>query len=201
MKASAATPRADAAEVGIGTLIVFIATILTAAVAASVLINTSNSLQEKASRTGSEATEQVANNLVVQTVEGHADATGSNLAAVNVTVSLAAGSRHVDLSQIVIRISNATAVRQLVYSTAAGNATFTATALRDADSSFNDTTPVMTTGDLVSINLDLSSSGANLGAPPRSSLDLILQPEVGVRVQAELRVPPTMNPSAVVLLR
>jgi flagellin-like protein len=57
-------------QVGIGTLIIFIALVLVAAVAAGVLVNTSGELQSRASDTGSDAQAQVSNQIDVVSATG-----------------------------------------------------------------------------------------------------------------------------------
>ena len=58
------------AEMGVGTMIIFIAMVLVAAVAASVLISTANKVSEQAQNTGDQAINNVASGFVVQDVTG-----------------------------------------------------------------------------------------------------------------------------------
>ncbi|WMW25354.1 archaellin/type IV pilin N-terminal domain-containing protein [Methanolobus sediminis] len=108
------------AQVGIGTLIIFIAMVLVAAVAAAVLIQTSGTLQQKAQSTGKEATQEVSSNLMVKTIEGiRAKNTSTDLTAnvslLEVKVGLNVGSSPVDMNQVVISITDGTTTNNLIY--------------------------------------------------------------------------------------
>ncbi len=111
------------AQVGIGTLIIFIAMVLVAAVAAAVLIQTSGVLQQKAQSTGKQATQEVSSNLMVKSVEGirskdSAVVMSSTVDILKLKVGLNVGSAPVDVNQVVVSITDGTTANNLVY---AGN--------------------------------------------------------------------------------
>jgi len=136
------------AQVGIGTLIIFIAMVLVAAVAAAVLIQTSGVLQQKAQTTGKEATKEVSSNIDIDSIEGWRGGLNSSTSKVDtfsdeiyrldMRCSLKVGSEPVDLNQVVITITDGTMTNDLRYIegslvaaravTGTGNATYTSSA-------------------------------------------------------------------------
>jgi flagellin-like protein len=92
-------------QVGIGTLIVFIAMVLVAAIAAGVLINTAGFLQSKGAATGEEASAQVSNRINVVSAYGNVteEYDGELVNYVNLTVRQAAGADNINLSKSTIQ--------------------------------------------------------------------------------------------------
>jgi flagellin FlaB len=90
------------AEVGIGTLILFIAMILVAAIAASVLIQTATSLQNKALLAGKRTQDQISSGLSVLLVYAEDGSTDNSLDNFSMKVKLNPGSEPMKLNDTLI---------------------------------------------------------------------------------------------------
>ncbi|MFT4326653.1 MAG: archaellin/type IV pilin N-terminal domain-containing protein [Candidatus Woesearchaeota archaeon] len=91
-------------EMGMGTLIIFIAMVLVAAVAAGVLITTTNSLQNRALTTGRATSSEVGTNLNVLEVYAEDASTVRSIGNMTAVVKLAAGSESVRLSDLLVSL-------------------------------------------------------------------------------------------------
>ena len=153
-------------QVGIGTLIVFIAMVLVAAIAATVLINTAGLLQQRAQATGKEATEQTSTGLNVVSAVGYVNDTVDKVHEVKVTLKLRPGSLNIDLQETVIHYIDDTTSKELKYGSTANASYFSATKVQDEDNSF----PVMNDReDVVTITLDLADIRAGSDGAAQSN--------------------------------
>jgi flagellin FlaB len=127
-------------QVGIGTLIVFIAMVLVAAIAAGVLVNTAGFLQATAEDAGQESVNKVTNRVDV--VNTHGEVQSSSIENITMTVRLAAGSGAVDMNETSIKYISDENVQTLTNTTDgaekqyADSTHFALTEITDDDSSF-----------------------------------------------------------------
>jgi len=178
--------------VGIGTLIIFIAMVLVAAIAAAVLINVSNILQQRAMTTGKESIAQVAGNLVVVGIRGNTNAGLNQITSVNITITAAAGAGRIDLSQLVMKIGNNDNQSTITYIDGApvAGTSFNISEIRDPTNLFTTATPVIDGSSLVQVNVPILST---IYLPVRTQYHIELVPENGAPAIIDGVTPPAYS--------
>ena len=141
----------DRGQVGIGTLIVFIAMVLVAAIAAGVLVNTAGVLQENAEQTGQQSQEQVSNRLTVVSATAQADGTGS-MDNASFTVTRASGSDNIDLNDVTVSVIGPDGTAEQIVSSGNG------LSVRDPFSELASTTMLDDAGDRGVIDLEFGNA-------------------------------------------
>lgn len=183
----------DFGAIGIGAMIVFIAMVLVAGIAASVLIQTSSELQMQALSTGQETIAEVSSGIKIEGISGHNTSGEIDLLAIEVTPM--AGSPDIDLSQAVIELSDSNSKYVLRYGDALTNistvngsifdvadfgdaTTYDIIVLQDADESCLVGSPVINFGDHVALAVDVSAVFSSSIAPRQDVFGLVI-PEEG----------------------
>jgi flagellin FlaB len=203
------------AMVGIGTLIVFIAMVLIAAVAASVLINTSETLQSRAKAVGTSTIREVSAGIAIEQVTGYTNPSRSLIKYLALQVRPRAGSKDIDLSLCTLSVlyNNLTILKlneSLVQMVNLDNTSvfytpvesgspytiidntsrldFSVIAIHDPDGSVT-TTYGMNSGDRVLLIVNLSAVLDTNGLGPRKSVSGTLSPEIGIKAEYDVTAP------------
>jgi len=177
----------DTADVGIGTLIIFIAMVLVAAVAAAVLIQTSGVLQQKAQQTGKEAATEVTSNLNIVSVIGNLNTVTDKLENLTIAIQLSSGGQNIDFQSVVIKYIDNQTTNTMNYSsntTANLNSTiFNYTEQRYVGSAEN---KVLSPGELGIITIKPSNA---MGLREKGLIEIV--PETGTMIMKEVVTPST----------
>jgi flagellin-like protein len=207
----------DRGQVGIGTLIVFIAMVLVAAIAAGVLINTAGFLQTKSEETGQQSGQQVTNRLQVAAATG-SELGGNGVGVVNVTLKKSPGASNIDLENATVQWVGPSGTYNLVNASvdaAGADGHFGIIAFKDSDSS----KPVLNDpDDRMIMVFDLGQSNTsvdNFGTagqtgegltffgsevPEGASVNLQITTKSGATTSEQLTVPETLSGESAVQL-
>ena len=206
----------DIGDMGIGAMIVFIAMVLVAGIAASVLVQTANRLEIQAMKTGQDTTRQVSTGVGIMDIEGQA--AGGVITEMTITVRSRAGSGDIDLSQTVIELTDGSTKTLLSYNSQFNlitdsttgevfdpvlwggwtltNEEFAILVLQDADGSMTQANPVLNQGDLAMLCINTAACFAP-GVSPRIDITGLVSPEQGSPGIFALRVPSSLTTATV----
>ena len=210
----------DTADMGVGTMIVFIAMVLVAGVAASVLISVANDLQQQAQNTASQTIRQVAGGFIVHDVMGdRGSSTNETITYLSMKISLQAGSPNIAMENVIIDITDESNTASLTFSTtttwmkqwnaktstfstylknSAGTTSYTADELRDPQSTFYTPTTdtdnpdfVVSQGVLLNIYINAASAGVTIS--PQNTVTITITPQTGMPITESFTAPETFT--------
>jgi flagellin-like protein len=178
-------------QVGIGTLIIFIALVLVAAVAAGVLISTAGDLESRASDTGEDAQAEVSNQIQVVSATGVAVDNSSGVEELRLVVKKSAGSDPIDMADATIQYESGAASETLTQSPN-GTANGTTFSTTDATGG-SDATVLDDTSDRIEITVDASTIEGGNDLDEGSSVTLELVDQSGATTVYGVNIPDVLT--------
>jgi len=202
-------------QVGIGTLIVFIAMVLVAAIAAGVLINTAGFLQSSAEETGQQSSDQVTNRLeAVSTVGTNISYNvESSVSEIEITVRKGPGAGNIDLEETTVQMVHTSGSYNFVHgeidgiNDAPNNTHFAVTTVQDDDGSITDSAVLNDPEDRATIVIDVDDARAGLenngnawGFEEGETATFRLNTQSGGTTEVRVVIPDTLSDTSVVSL-
>jgi flagellin FlaB len=190
---------------GIGALILFIAMILVAGIAANVMIQTMNSLEEQALATGTETIREVSGGLIVTQANGYTDST--DVTQLAIFIEPMSGTDEIDLMYTYISLTDTNVEVILNFTTVAFNesaenglfgtiddtkltaSNYGIIVIRDVDSSISSTDPSMNEKDLVVLLVNTTACFS--GIDTRTEVRGEVVPEYGAKGIVSFVTPPS----------
>ncbi len=191
-------------EMGVGTLLIFIAMILVAAVAAGVLVQTAYELQQQAEATGDQALQEVATGLKVVAIYGMTADDGTGALVITdlyLKVALTAGSPVINLATLIIEISNGEADETLScpdYTVASTDGTFDVASLRDTYpdniGAWTAADVGITQGDVALLHIDLAEQlPTDMSLVTQQDATILLIPKHGIPTYVLITTPSVLS--------
>jgi len=180
-----------AGAIGIGTLIVFIAMILVAAVAAVVLIRTSGVLEQKAYQVGMASTAEASNIIKITSVVGHV--TSQSVDYLMLTVVPSAGSEPIDLSNCIMTFQKGdTYISGIFYNSSMDSTSeksFNRTVLQGDSDAVLETTE----NDIYQINYYLGDGSSTTTIAENTEFTITITPMQGAPAKLTITTPASMD--------
>ncbi len=175
----------SAAQIHGPTVLIFITTVVLVSVSAGVLFSSSLPLRERVGIMPGDTASGTAELDVISVVGGRA-ADGEALDRLQLYVVLPRATQNLDLASMEILVIDGQRTSAFGHGVSAGADSFAVTALRDEDQSMAAASAVMTSGDLVRIDLDLGAAGGGVmpGAQVRVTMVALSGEVAGLRFQA-----------------
>jgi flagellin FlaB len=179
-------------ESGIGTLIIFIAVVLVAAIAASVLLGTTGSLQQRALTTGKQSEREVSGGIQVITMSA-IDGSNGTVTNFSLYTKLAAASDPISLSDTLITFDTKNTSQSLSYDSEIGvsNTTFNISYSKQGREYKHG---YISRGDVVQIDF-----GCARGVGESELVRLRIIPKHGIIVPVDAVTPDVMTQTRIVL--
>ena len=186
---------------GIGSLIIFVAMLLVASMAATVVIQTMNSLQQQSLETSSETIKDIATGIEITHISGKIN--GSNITQIAIFISTVLSSNEIDINHAHIALADPNKQVILFYDsnyynsslsnglfdtldlTNLDSSSFGIIVIKDKDGSCTSTSPIINEEDIVVLMVNASScfgnGSATSGIGTRTEVSGGVYPEAGMR--------------------